>query len=74
MPEKYLPYLPWMILIIRELMHWIERRDLYSRIMADSLPEYENMKGRPRTKRVKYNNPIRKNMLEHQENILKREG
>jgi len=72
MPEKYLPLVPWIILIVRELMHWIERRDLYSRIMAGSLPEYENAKGKPKGGKHKYCNPIRKNMAQHQENILKR--
>lgn len=31
-------------IIIREIMHYIERRDLYSRIMAKDLREYQSTK------------------------------
>jgi len=30
------------ILFLREVMHYFERRDLYNRIMARSLPEYKS--------------------------------
>jgi hypothetical protein len=32
----------FIIFIVRELMHWKERQDLYNRIMARDLTEYSN--------------------------------
>jgi hypothetical protein len=67
-PDKYLSLIPWAVLIIRELMHWIERRDLYTRIMSGSLPEYKGTT----CKTHKYASPMRKNNAQHHEELLKR--
>ena len=37
------------IVVVQDILHRVERRDLYNRIMSKSLPEYKQSKTPPKT-------------------------